>query len=102
MWRELAVERELKYAQKWENRKSKMESMVKPLKKRNSRAVKLLGGQSVRFLENNAKCNARLALKGVKYTSESSELLFYDTKKGVKDVKHFIVKQRRNNGKEVI
>lgn len=33
------------------------------------------GGQSVRFLENNAKCNARLALKDVKYTSESSELL---------------------------
>jgi len=23
------------------------------------------GGQSVRFLENNAKCNARLALKGL-------------------------------------
>ena len=33
------------------------------------------GGQSVRFLENNAFSNANLALKGVKFTSESSGLI---------------------------
>ena len=32
-------------------------------------------GQSVRFLENNAKCNAKSALKCIKYTNKSSELL---------------------------
>ena len=33
------------------------------------------GGQSVRFLENNANCNARLALKGIKFTSKRSGLI---------------------------
>ena len=43
--------------------------------KGSSRAVKLWGGQSVRFLENDAKCNANLAMKGIKSTSKDSELL---------------------------
>lgn len=32
-------------------------------------------GQSVHFLENNGDCNARLALKAVKFTSKSSGLI---------------------------
>ena len=32
-------------------------------------------GQSVHFLENNANCNARLALKGVNFTNKSSGLI---------------------------
>ena len=33
------------------------------------------GGQSVRFLGNNANCNAKLALRDGKVTSESSGLI---------------------------